>query len=580
MPTLWLALLCVASSATNLGNHYTQDDMPVIQRNPTIHTLTEPWAFFTQSYWPKPYPPALYRPFTSLTFAVEWALSGGEPWFYRATSILLYLAAGLAFYALLRRLVSREAAWIATALFMVHPVHVEAVAIAVNQSELMTGLLAVLAVSLYLKTREDGRFDARRGALLFALYLAACLYKESGLVIIGLLVAAELTVVKTDESLKARLRHARPLLLVMLLGAASFFAIRTLALGGDAVGTFKAEALDGLGMGQRALTMLPVVPHWVRLLLWPAHLQGDYSPKELEAATTWGGDQTLGLLILLLALLLAFGSWKKRPVVTLGIMWLAIGIFPVSNVLIPTGIMLAERTLFLPSIGMMLVVAGVLEPVLQWAAGKTSPRQDDKEARGLRGRLTVRQWMGAVVLGAILLMGLTRSASRQMVWRDQFTYWHQTTIDAPKSYRAHHALAQLLFQVGEKRWAETEYKKSIELYPRTWGVYFDLANKYRLNNMCEPATKLYQRTLLVEPEHEAARGALIACLLNLGRYEEAKHEAREGISYGSRPARVRLFQRFYQIADSAIKVDAKPGTVAIHMSAADTIPARSPVGAR
>jgi tetratricopeptide (TPR) repeat protein len=225
---------------------------------------------------------------------------------------------------------------------------------------------------------------------------------------------------------------------------------------------------------------------------------------------------------------------------------------------------------------MMLVVGGLLEPVLQWAAR----RQGGKPAGGPRASLTPSQWVGGAMLGAILLMGVTRSASRQMVWKDQFTFWYQTTIDAPKSYRAHHALAQLLFKVGEKRWAEAEYKKSIALYPRTWGVYFDLANKYRLNNLCEPATKLYQRALLVEPEHEAARASLIACLLNLGRYQEAKHEAREGISYGSRPPRVRLFQRFYQIADSALKVNAKPGTVAIHMSAADTIPAGSAVGAR
>ena len=77
-----------------------------------------------------------------------------------------------------------------------------------------------------------------------------------------------------------------------------------------------------------------------------------------------------------------------------------------------------------------------------------------------------------------------------------------------------------------------------------------------------------------------ASASLIACLLNLGRYQEAKHEAREGIAYGSRPARVRLFQRFFQLADSAFKVGANPATVAISMSPGDTLPLGSNIGAR
>ena len=110
--------------------------------------------------------------------------------------------------------------------------------------------------------------------------------------VIGLIVAAELTVVKDARPIRERIAEIRPMLLIMLLGAATFFAIRTFALGGDPVGTFTAEALDGLSIGGRTLTMLAVVPHWYRLLLWPAHLQGDYAPREIEAATTWGLGQT------------------------------------------------------------------------------------------------------------------------------------------------------------------------------------------------------------------------------------------------------------------------------------------------
>jgi tetratricopeptide (TPR) repeat protein len=342
----------------------------------------------------------------------------------------------------------------------------------------------------------------------------------------------------------------------MLLGAACFFAIRTAALEGDPVGTFTAEALDGLTLGQRALTMLGVVPHWFRLLLWPAHLRGDYSPREIESATSWGLAQTQGALLLLLALLVTVAAWRRYPVISFGLLWTAIGIFPVSNVLVPTGIVLAERTLFLPSIGMMLVVGGFAAPIIERL--RAAPR-------------AVRA-LAAAAVAAVLLMGTTRSASRQRVWQDQFTFWHQTTIDAPLSYRGHHALAQLLFQIGARRWAEKEYKTAIALFPKQWGAYFDLANKLRLSGMCEQAVRYYRQTLLIEPEQEAARAGAIACLLHLGRYADARAEAREGMSYASRPARLKVFQKFLAVADSAQRRKAPPATVRFTITAADTLP--------
>lgn len=551
-----LIALCIGATATGLGNRFSQDDMPVIERNPVVHSLAHPTTFFTQSYWPKPFPPALYRPLATTGFALQWVVGGGKAWVFRVTSILLYAASGLLLYQLALMLLPSLAAWLVAALFIVHPVHVEAVAVAVNQSEIIVGLLAAAVVAAYVRMRRRSALRPTDGLILFALYLAATLFKESGLMLIGLIVAAEITVVTDPRPVMERIRTIRPLLLFMLLGAASFFAIRTVALEGDAVGTFTAEALDGLSIGGRALTMLGVVPQWFRLLLWPAHLQGDYSPREIETATAWGSDQTLGALLLVLSVVVAIACWKRRPVVTLGLLWVGIGIFPVSNVLVPTGIVLAERTLFLPSLGMMLVIGGLAAIVLERLADGT------RAAQAVLGLATA----------AVLVMGTTRSASRQRVWQDQFTFWHQTTIDAPFSYRAHHALAQLLFQIGAREWAEREYKLAIALYPKTWGAYFDLANKLRLNGMCKEAAAYYRQTLVIEPEHESARTSLIACLLYDGRYADARSEAREGMSYATRPPRFKLFERMLVIADSALTAGSAPHTVRLNISDRDTMP--------
>ena len=561
MPRRWiiiwsLVLLCIGSSATNLKNQYAQDDMAVIQKNQVIHSLAQPWRFFTESYWPKPFAPEMYRPLTTTGFAVQWAIGGGNPKVYRIVSILLYVAATLMVFQLAGLLLPPLAAWLVGAFFAVHPVHVESVAIGVNQSEIIVGLLGTWLVVRYLGVRRAGRITVADGFSLFAIYLTAMFFKESGIVLIGLLVGAEMTVVSDDRPLWKRLNEVRPLFLVMLLGAATFFLVRTFALEGNARGTYTSEALDGLTMGGRALTMLTVVPHWFRLLLWPAHLQGDYAPREIETSTTWGLPQTLGTLLLVLAIVITVASWRRRPTVSFGFLWLAVTIFPVSNVVIPTAIMIAERILFMPSVGMMLVVGGLAAPVIEWTQAK--------------GRPVTTAVAGAV--GAILLMGATRSASRQRVWEDQFTFWYQTTIDAPLSYKAHHALASLLFPIGQRAWAEREYKLAIALYPKRWGAYFDLANKLRLNGLCEQAVANYREALRIEPELESARTSVVACFLNMGRYSDALAEAREGMSYATRPARLKLFQRLLIIADSAKHANAPPATVRITMAPEDTVP--------
>jgi hypothetical protein len=549
-----IVLLCLGSSVTNLGNQYAQDDMAVIQKNTTVHTLSRPWRFFTESYWPKPFAPEMFRPLTSTGFAVQWVVGGGRPWVYRIVSIAIYTAATLAVFHLAGLLLPPLAAWLVAAFFAVHPVHVEAVAAAVNQAELVVGLLAAWLVIRYLAIRQAHRMSVRDGVALFLIYLTAMFFKESGIVLIGLLVAAEITIVADRRPLWHRLGEIRPLLLVMALGATTFFVIRTFALEGNARGTYTSEALEGLTLGGRALTMLTVVPHWFRLMFWPAHLRGDYAPREIDASTTWGLAQTQGALLLLLAVIVALAARRRYPAVTFGMLWFAVAIFPISNVLVPTAIMIAERILFLPSVGMMLVVGGLAVPVIEWAS--------------VRGRAVRLGLAGAVA--AVLVMGLTRSASRQRVWRDQFTFWHQATIDAPLSYKTHHALASLLFPIGLRTWAEREYRTAMALYPKRWGAYFDLGNKLRLEGLCEQAVWHYRQALRIEPELESARTSVIACFLHMGRYPDAVAEAREGMTYATRPPRLKLFQRLLVLADSAAKVQAPPATVKIAIAVADT----------
>ncbi len=558
LPIAGLVFLAVAASISGLLNQFAQDDFPIIWKNVAVHDLVHSYRFFAQPYWPKPFTPDLYRPFAVISYAVQWAVGGGSPLLFRIVSYLLYALSSIMVFRLGRQLLPFACAFAAAALFAVHPVHVEAVAMAVNQGELWVAIICCLVVTRYFQVRRAGGTLGPGTELGFAgLYLVGCFFKETAIVLPGLLLAVEVLLLPS-EPLGERIARLRRFYLLLALVAVGFLGVRTLVLSGDVVGSFTAEGLAYLTMGQRALTMLAVVPQWFRLLLWPEHLQADYSPGEIVGQTSWGAEQTLGALLLLATLMVLVATWRKRPVIAFGLVWMAVALFPVHNVLIPTGIVLAERTLLLPSVGAMLALGG-LGKILLEKAGET------------------RQLVLAGVVGALLILGVARSTTRHPVWADQFGLWYDTANrDAPRSYRAHHALAEMYFLAGAEGRAEREYRLAIEYSPPKVGqIYLDYANKLRLRGFCYPADALYRKSLEIHPNNMAARASLVACLMHLGQYREALAESRLGVSYDWQRS---TWQWLRDKADSALRFGVPPGSINIQVT--DSVQTYMNIGTR
>lgn len=549
-PGLLVVAVALAGSLSGLRNDYAQDDVPLVFEDPRIHELSAAnlKEIFTTSYWPEPFHRDLYRPFATLSFAVQWAIGGGQPVVYRLVSYLLYALVSLAVLGLARRLLPPGVALGVAVLFAAHPVHVEAVALAVNQGEQWVGLLTLIGVTRYLDRRRAGWLGPRDWTGLGALYLVACLFKEHAVVMPGLFLAVELALVA--GGLKERVRRLVPGFLGLAALGAGFLALRATVLG-NFVGSFTAEALVGQDAGGRALTMLQVVPEWLRLLVWPADLQGDYSPGVIEQATTWGVPQTLGILILGGLVLIGWLLRERVPAATFGLLWAGVSLVPVSNILMATGIVMAERTLYTPSVGFLLALGGVVTLLI-------TP-QPGSDRAGVR-RLALA---GTALLAAA---GVVRSGIRHPDWRSQVYYWAKTVQDAPLSYRAHHAHAQLLYGLGYEGASVSAFHTAMALYPPAWWIRNELANRFRYKGECYPALELYEESLRISPKQPAVYASRVACLLYLGQYEAAMAEADRAIAEGAPAAD---FQSYRATADSAFRVGAPPRTVQLSVKDPD-----------
>ena len=506
--TAAVVALAAVPAIPGLGNGFVYDDVPVILQNPLVHGLASFGAIWHSSYWPAG---KLYRPLTSLLFALEWTAGGGRPLVFHAVSLALTVLVAVLVFRLVRRVLDLAGApaplgpsLLATALFALHPVHVEAVANLVGQSELLAASFIVLAVERYLAWREAGELGASRRLLLAGLTLLAMLSKEIGVVVPLLLTAAELSL----------LRRPRPRLAELYVlqgGAVAVALLLRWSVLGSFVGENPVRVLQGLSAGARAIAMLAVVPQWTRLLLWPAQLQAEYGPPALAITTKLTAAHWMGLFILAVGAVLWLLTRRRAPAIGFGLLWIALALAPVSNLLAVTGLVVAERVLFLPSVGLAIGLGGVLAWLWPWP---------------------VYRIFAAVVTGGLLLAAAVRSVQRNAAWRSQAGFFDRLLRDAPRSYRAQYVASRYYY--GERQYAEAERaaRRALALYPSDPRIHEQLGQVLRVEGRCGDALPVLEAGLGLEPEGTTLRSRLIECALATGDTARARAVAQDGVRRG------------------------------------------------
>jgi hypothetical protein len=516
-----VALLAIASSAIGILNGFTYDDVYVVEQNPLMKYLHGWWRGFHLSYWPKSAGGDGYRPLTILAFRVEAMLGHLNPMVFHAVNIALYALAAWLVFLVARRLLPLWAAWVTAALFAVHPVHVEAVANVVGQSELWVAVVLLGSTALYLRDRMEGPLRPSTALWILLLYAAACFAKEHGIVLPAILVAAELTVVSDHALPLERARRLRPFYLGLVAVALGFLTARGMVLADHSLGgfaPFTPFAVLHITPVDRVLTAVGVVPEWLRLFFWPARLSSDYGPPEVDIAQGLSLVQLPGFLLLIAIMAAAFLLRRRQPVMSFGIAFTCLALLPSSNFLLPAGIVVAERTMFLASAGAMLFV-GALAVALKEQLIATPA--------------WIRAWrFGAPVTCAALLgVGGMRSWNRTRVWHDNETLFRQSVVDSPRSYRAYFLIGTWDVHHQRERLGESELREGMRLFPYDPYMAFNLAESYREGGMCAAALPLYRWSREIEPSVNG-RTEYAWCLMNQTRFSESKEMALEAVRAG------------------------------------------------
>ncbi len=493
-PAVIVAVVGGLAYANAIANRFTLDDDTVIAKNDLVRHLSSVWRAFALPYWPVVTPAGQYRPLAIGSFAVDWAVSGGSPHWMHFVNVMWHVLACVLVWQLLRQLVTSGPALAGALFFALHPVHVEAIANTVGRCEVMATVFVVGAVLAH-----------RRGSwIAVPLYAAALASKESGAVFLGLAAANDL-LLGTAQSVSRDVARSPAVVRGVALwrrrwplyagyfGVAAVYAatlaivFRHQALVDIAPTWFRASAVD------RWLTEARVVPEYIRLMIAPYTLRMEYSPRVIDVAHHLSPLVAAGMVVTAAVVAALAYAWRRAPAAAFGLAWFGIAVSPVSNVVFASGVVLAERTLYLPSVGAAILAGWVVQEAMRRLDARPAGRPvGHRLPMGLRGLA-----MGGAL--AMLMAFAVRTWTRTAIWHDDKRLLVDAMLTESESYRTHLWAAEILGKHGDVAGAQREYAMARTLYPEDPHVYEAAAMIADAQDQFALADRLYDSASIIVP---------------------------------------------------------------------------------
>ncbi len=455
-----------------------------------------------------------YRPLSLVTFALEHEFFGDRPALSHFINILLYAVTALLIFALLnllflkseyRSLWAPALPFLAALLWVVHPIHTEVVANIKGRDEIMAMLFSILAAYSYLRFYDAGKTKWMLLSL-FSLFLAM-LSKENAFTFV--LVIPLAVWFFRSASPKVFLRDMSllliPAVLVLLL---RYQALHGLELSGESVNELMNNPFVGAGFARKYATIIFTLGKYLQLLLLPLALTHDYYPYHIPLKT-FSDPYVIGSALIYLALIsyALFSFFRKPDIPGFAVAFYLITLSVVANVFFPVGTFMAERLVFIPSLGIMLLFA--------WSILRLGMRLSQTE------RLPVRwafwKWMleknkvGLLILLAMLAGYSFKTVDRNPVWKNNETLFLSDIHISKNSAKMNNAAAGMLYDMSQRKNISPAQKrkylsrakgyaeKAVEIHPGYHAAWQTLGNIYYfLDHDIDKALQAYEKAATAE----------------------------------------------------------------------------------
>jgi tetratricopeptide (TPR) repeat protein len=387
---------------------------------------------------------------------LQYRMFADNPMGYHLTNVIVHAIVAIVVFFLvgsfLKQVFGKEqilAAFLASLLFAVHPVHTEPVAWISGTGELLMSLFCLLSFLVYINGRKYSDF-----ILSALLLLAGALFKVTAIFYFPLFIVYDWAFKKasfagypdSNPGMREMLKRYSPFLIALT----SYLLLRTFAIRGF----IPEKGYDDFGLYKVIINVIALFSQYVFMLLVPMNLTIIHVFKPLASLSDARMLPAMGIVIVFVSLI--FFALMKNRGLFISLSWIVLPLIPVLYFPAFTSeAVFAERYLYLPSVGFVLAVAVLLTIFYQ-------------------SKLSRYLTVPAIILSfTVLLISFSLvSRERNLAWRDNHSLWTDTVKKSPYSYTAHNNLGNVYYQSGFLDDAIREYRIALFLNPG----YRDAAN--------------------------------------------------------------------------------------------------------
>ncbi|MFC1631249.1 tetratricopeptide repeat protein [Candidatus Omnitrophota bacterium] len=497
-----LILISGAIFANTFNNVFMWDDNSLILENRYIKQLKHLPYIFSLHYWRYHHPgtKGLYRPITTVSFALDYSLWRVSPFGYHLSNLILHIINVLLIYFLVVRLSGKAAEGLLsipllTALFFAtHPIHTESVTWIKNRADLLALLFFLSALLLFINSIRKVKLATLLYSLSVCAFALALSAKVAAISLPFILLLYIVCFLSPADYKKALLKT------IPFFAVIGLYLIYKFSLSGSGASSASASSLT---VSTHILVIIKTIGYYFKLLLLPLNLNAERIlavPKSLFTAPV-----AFSIAAISVVLTLVIKTFKTNKLVCFGLLWILTSLGPFSNIIYLSSRPIAEQRLYIPSLGFCLLLALALK-------------------RLSNAKLT------AIITICLLSFYSTTTIIRNRDWRDSVTFWTKTAEASSQSARAHNNLGKALSTSGQPQQAIREYRQAIALDPSFFEAYTNLGNLFAETERPDQAFEHYQKAVEINPQDYLAYFNLAVTLNELGRKQEAVEAYRKNIA--------------------------------------------------
>ena len=470
------------------------DDDTFLVNNPLIKQANGLYQFWFTTKAPD------YFPLTSTTLWLEWRLWGTNPLGYHIINVLLHALSAVLIWRVLARL-KIPGAWLAAALFAVHPVNVESVAWITERKNTLAMLFYITSLFFYLRFEDTDRW------LLYVIALGSfvlALLSKTAVVPLPIVLLG-LAWWQRDKISSLDVKRTLPFFgVAVLLGLLTVWFQSHNAIGSEVV------RVDNI-WSRLAVAGWAVWFYLYKVLL-PVNLIFVYPKWQIDATNLL--SYVPGLLVLAVAVVLWHyrKGWGKALLFGLG--YFVVMLLPVLgfiNIYFMQYSLVADHWQYFAIMGPIgLVAAGIT-----WASD----------------RLKKNVFL-VTVFSAILLLVLGVLTWRQACnYSDSETLWKMTIARNPDCWMAHDSLGSSFKEKGQFYEAVNQYQEAIRLNPNYAGAYYNRGIAYTKLGQYQLAIESYNEAIRRTPDNAFYYNNRGSAYYKLGQYQHAFDDFSQAIRF-------------------------------------------------